>query len=199
MNMPEHYLKYGFVVYLDDDKAVYDDKVLARLPYADALFNRLSGSEHPCVAREAVHVNGIKVSSPVFKYENKRGSIESYQSAYYLTDALMRKGMLPVFLPETGEVKDLLPLLTKEQRDDAILVIQILQARYIKTEKRHPSRNFMPAQDVSLDSSMLDLSDAEIMAIFGRLPDEHEDVVLSSAKPQPKEECFIRDDFIRRA
>ena len=199
----EQYLQYGFVVFLSGSRATYDHKVKARMPYADTLLARLSQPEVPVIAREAKVVDGTAVSSPVFKYASSRTSVDSYQSAYYLTDTLMRKGMLPVFLPETGEVKDLMPLLTKSQREDAKLVIQILCARYIKATKRHPKRNFMVAECDSVDPHMLNMSDSEILAIFGRLPSADEPPAMSFTKlnlvDNKNNDAFIQKDIIRRA
>ncbi|WP_143247597.1 hypothetical protein [Agaribacterium haliotis] len=199
MDCIDKFLKYGFVVFSGQGQALYDDRVKARMPYADSLYERLCSSEVPSIARLTDVVNGTQISSPVFKYEGSRHGIDSYQSAYYLTDALMRKGMLPVFLSESGEVKNILPLLTKEQRKDAMLVIQILQARYIKSDERHPAPNFMVNDEPEYDSLTLELSDSEILAIFGRLPDDKMEVFTPDLGHIEAQAGFIADGVIRRA
>jgi len=164
-------LKYGFVVELDGE-AVYDHVVKARLPYADKLFKTLKSDDCPVVAKRCQVASEEGITSPVFCYKGFNGGFDSFQSAYYLSDALTRKRALPVYLAETGEVKNLMPLLNDEERKDALTVVHILRARYITPEIRHPQKAFMQRniEDETMSSEMIDISDEDILKIFGRLP-----------------------------
>lgn len=195
-------LKFGFVVFLDGE-ATYDHVVRAKLPYADELLSKLHSNEYPAIASRfyAAHEEGV--SSPIFRFVSSKSGIESFQSAYYLADALTRKGMLPVYLPGSGEVKDLMPLLNEEQKADAQSVIAILRARYIKPSLRSPASAFMvrkdPVENMAFDT--VELSDAEMLAIFGRLPHENQENVVPLLKNEVKTEdqSFIDDQVAQRA
>lgn len=204
MKQETQLLRYGFVVFLDG-KATYDHVVRGRMAYADALMSELKSDKHPVLAKRfyAAHEGGVQ--SPLFGYVSPKSGIESFQSAYYLSDALMRKGMLPVYIAETGEVKDLMPLLADDAiRKDAEAVIQILRARYIKADKRKPTKGFMVRKDESegVAFDTVELSDAEMLAIFGKLPGASmENVVELAAKANPIDHkvVYIDDDTARRA
>jgi|GEM_PF-2688205 len=175
-------LKYGFVAFIDGE-ATYDHVVRAKLPYADDLLPKLQCSTHPVIAQRHYPAQNAgenaNVTSPIFRHVSSKCGIDSYQSAYYLTDSLTRKDVLPVYLPETGEVKDLMPLLNEEQKRDAKTALQILRARYIKAAGRKPAEYFMVKNDVNTyDSDTIELSDEEMMKIFGRLPDDQNEKVV---------------------
>lgn len=194
-------LKFGFVVFLDG-VATYDHVVRAGMPYADKLFDALKASSSPAIAKRfyAAHEEGI--SSPLFCHTCPKSGIESFQSAYYLCDALTRKGILPVYIPSTGEVKDLMPLLSDEQKEDAKAIIQILKARYVRAAARKPERGFMVPKDETdcVDSSTIQLSDAEILRIFGRLPSHNDGNVVSlTAIAAGSDETYITEELAQRA
>ncbi len=188
-------LKFGFVVDIRGS-AIYDHVVNARMEYADALISKLKSDVYPVIARRCQAASEEGVRSPVFQYQGACNVSSTFQSAYYLSDALTRKEILPVYFPETGEVKNLMPLLDEEQKEDALAVIQILRARYIKPEIRHPEKSFLcgRSDNGNLDSETINISDEEILKIFGRLPvssqDKHEN--LSS-------DGFISDNVARVA
>lgn len=191
-------LKYGFVVFLDGE-ATYDHVVQAKLPYANDLLTELKCSTQPVIAQRHYPSQDtsqdIGVSSPLFRYVSSKSGIDSYQSAFYLADALMRKTVLPVYLPETGEVKDLMPLLTDEQKLDAKIALQILRARYIKTAERKPASCFMIRGESSrYDSDTIELSDEEMLKIFGRLPEDQQDKVVRLRQADVVEEGRLSDE-----
>jgi len=186
------------VVYIDGVFA-YDHIACNAIHYAAPLARKLKCNLHPAVARRFHTSNAGRVSSPIFRYECNMAGVESFQSAFYLLDALTRKGILPVYFPETEEVKDLMPLLNERQTEGAKNVIAILRTRYVQLACRHPEPGFMLTQyhNDDADTGTVDLSDDEIMKIFGRLP-------VSANNPEinhdSNEDCgFISDNVARRA
>ncbi len=199
-------LKYGFIIYLKGE-ATYDHLVQAKMPYANGLIEELQSTRHPVIAQRYYPSaeNGQGVSSPLFRYISPKSGISSYQSAYYLADALMRKGVLPVYIKATGEVKDLMPLLTREQKQDAIIIMQILRARYIKAEKRRPAKSFMIIDEsTSYDAETIEISNDDMLRIFGRMPSESDNKVVplrvvSEQAPASKPQQYIGDELASRA
>lgn len=204
----EELLEYGFVVYLKGE-ATYDHVVKAKLPYANKLIAELQCATHPIIAQRFYPSEESGVRSPIFRYVSTRSGIGSYQSAYYLADALMRKGVLPVYIRATGEVKDLMPLLSEDQKRDAMMAMQILRARYIKADKRQPAKAFMVKTEFAeIDSSTIELSDQDMMKIFGRLPGAAKEKIVPirnttavqvEARDEQEEPAYIDDGVASRA
>lgn len=189
-------LRFGFVVDING-KAVYDHVVNAEMPYANALLAELKTAKYPAIARRCVVANEEGLNSPVFQYEAVSSAASTFQSAYYLSDALTRKDILPVYFPDTQEVKNLMPLLEESEKADARAVMAILRARYIKPEIRHPDRAFLSRENgvTDLSSKSIEISDAEMLKIFGRLPArEHDQSNQSEAS-----DLFISDNVARCA
>lgn len=189
-------LRFGFVVDIKGE-VIYDHVVNARMEYANGLLAELKTSSQPVIARRCIVASEEGVKSPVFKYEGANNVLSTFQSAYYLSDALTRKGILPLYFPDTEEVKNLMPLLDESQKADAQAVVAILRARYIKPEIRHPDKAFLSSQnrETDMSSESIQLSDTEMLKIFGRLPArEHDQSNQSEAG-----DLFISDNVARCA
>ena len=200
-----HFLKYGFVVSLNGHY-FYDHVLKNVVPYTELPTHlpQLLENTKPIAKLYGTPEHGT-VKSPVFRYEETSGGLECFQSAYYLVDSLTRKSILPVYFPETGEVKDLFALLPKSHQNEAKAVIQILRARYIRPASRKPSKCFMQEQSAlarsdardANDTQMIEMSDEEMLKVFGRLP-----VSISIHEDEPIEgdnDAFISDSVARRA
>ncbi len=191
-------LSYGFVVHIDG-LFIYDHALCNAIDYATPLIEELKTTKHSAIAKrfDPPHEHGV--SSPIFRHESSIPGVESFQSAYYLMDALTAKQMLPVFLPETEEVKDLMPLLSEDERTDALSIIQILRARYLKTEQREPHAAFMVAEyrKTAVDPKVVNLSDADMLKIFGRLPNVEKSE--TPVKNSGNQEQYISEVVARRA
>ncbi|MFT5085631.1 MAG: hypothetical protein ACI9Y1_003692 [Lentisphaeria bacterium] len=194
----EKYLNFGLVVNLSGHY-VYDHILHNVISYADNIADLLANAK-PIASLYSTSEHA-SVNSPIFRYEQKTGGLEWFQSAYYLVDSLTRKNILPVYLPKTREVKDLYRLISQENRRDAVAdaVIQILRARYIRAASRKPSKSFMEQQITAdtISPDTIEMSDEEMLKLFGRLPVS---AAQRAAEKAPSEsDVFISDSVARRA
>ncbi len=162
-------LQYGFVVAENELNLSYDHSNKHQIRVPQIKIRELESQRCPTIARWNSEIYGNRCSTPILEYLSDEFSEESKQSAFYAFDNLTNKNIVPVFMPQSREFKDLNSVLSGDEQEKFVKVVAYLRKKYIKLEKRHPDPNFMNVEP-SFSSSEISLSEDEIIELFGRLP-----------------------------
>ena len=164
-------LQYGFVVVNSNHNVSYDHEKNTKIRFSKIKLQELKSHRCPVIAKLDASAMTKKINSPVFKYAKLDFCNEIRQSAYYAFDTLTHKNIVPAFITETNEIKDLSDVLSDSEKKAFFTIISYLRCRYIRAEKRHPDVHFLSqAESDNFSATELDLSEDEIIKLFGRLP-----------------------------
>ena len=160
---------YGFIV-ADEAGFSFDHEKKVSLELPSEKTQELCVDKFPVLARLDGSDGTLHLKSPVFRYVNQNISDEPYQSAFYAFDNLTKQNIIPVYIAATGEVKDLKHILDDAQRASFGHLAKHLRRKYLREDIRHPQKYFLKDLDSQIATTELDMSDAEVLALFGRLP-----------------------------
>ena len=165
-------LQYGFIVADADRQLSYDHYCLRTIRIPKQRLEYLVSDRCPNIASRDFTLSRSVCRSPIFKYTSVDFCDEHFQSAFYALDTLTNKNVIPVYIPETLQVKDLRFILNDNEQEKFNCLHKYLRDLYVKVQKRHPIKNFCALSSSAYSASELELSEEEVRAMFGRLPEK---------------------------
>ena len=186
-------LEYGFVVVSDDRELSYDHIKKRHFPISRIKMRELKSHRCNVLATQDFSKIAKRVETPLFRYEEEEFCPEKIQSAFYALDTMTRKNIIPVFLPETQQVKDLGSVLTEAEKKAFLNIVFHLRTAYLHPETRHPSEFFLKQKPNKFLADEMALSDDEFTQLFGRLPN------ISTSEAIADQSRYIPENFSKLA